>query len=132
MKKTIFLSILSLGMFLVTQVHAQTDSLRLKVKRHKLKENVKAVPHATTSRSVTTTSQPARPVQPSTTTVNVNTNANPPAHADVQTGARTNGTVHQSSAAYHKTTVKHTRHVTRTVHRPVHKHVQTTTTTTTY
>lgn len=131
MKKTIFLSILSLGMFLVTQVHAQTDSLRLKVKRHKMKENVKAVPHTSTSRSVTT-SQSTRPVPSSSTTVNVNTNQ--PAHADVQASTRTGASVtqHQSSAAYHKTTVKHTRHVTRTVHRPVHKHVQTTTTTTTY
>jgi|GEM_PF-1632393 len=88
MKRMFFLAAIVLGS--LSMAHAQTDSLHLKVKKHKLKEDVKAVPHQTPTVvhdavpvpvpvPVETPAPAPAPAPQPATQVNVNPNPNQPA-----------------------------------------------------
>lgn len=113
MKKNFLLAVSLLSMLTLSQAYAQDDSLKLKIKKHKIKQTVKASPR-------TQVAVASKPATTPTTTVNVNTT---PAAAPVKTTTTvtsqpaahqaTASTVHASSSrVVHTSTVKH---VTKTV-----------------
>lgn len=130
MKKILFSTFAFICMLGLTTAYAQTDSLKLKIKKHKIKQTVKASPRSTAA-------PVARPQAPATTTVNVNTTPAPAPveHSTTTTVATTAparsaapaATVHTSaSKTVHTSTVKHT-----AVRKAAPKHYTRTTVTTT-
>ncbi|WP_158825739.1 hypothetical protein [Mucilaginibacter lacusdianchii] len=97
MRKGWFLAMAMFGLFSVSSTYAQTDSVKIKVKRNKYKKVVKASPRTTPA--ATTVNVNTTPAAQTTTT----TTTSKPAARQTSVATKSSAT---SSRVVHKTTTK--------------------------